>query len=245
MKAIDIPKYKATIRVHDLSGIGTPLVFVHGLGGASSYDYPGVVRDVSLRERRVVLIDLFGSGFSDRPVDFSYSISDHAAVVVDIVNRLELRKLHLFGHSMGGSVAISAATNLEPVLTSLILSEPNLDPGGGAFSRAIAARSEQQYCHDSAGFAESAPFAVHRAATSLVEGTTPSWREKLLQLSVPRTVLFGERSLPDTDYDKLPELGINVGCIPNAGHSMALENPSGLASAIAGALRATEQAKAQ
>lgn len=37
-----------TVRWHDLPGSGEPVVFIHGLGCASSYEYPRVVRDLSL-----------------------------------------------------------------------------------------------------------------------------------------------------------------------------------------------------
>jgi pimeloyl-ACP methyl ester carboxylesterase len=81
--------------------------------------------------------------------------------------------------------------------------------------------------------AATAPFAAHRAAISLVEGASPSWRQQLLALDVPRTVLFGARSLPDPDAGSLPASGVGVAIVPDAGHSMAWENPSALAQAIA------------
>ena len=33
-----------TVRWHDLPGTGDPVVFIHGLGCAASYEYPRVVR---------------------------------------------------------------------------------------------------------------------------------------------------------------------------------------------------------
>jgi pimeloyl-ACP methyl ester carboxylesterase len=83
--------------------------------------------------------------------------------------------------------------------------------------------------------AATAPFAAHRAAVSLVEGSSPSWRQQLVALQIPRTVLFGTRSLPDPDVEALPTVGVGVAIVPDAGHSMAWENPSGLARAIAAA----------
>lgn len=32
----------ATVRWHDLPGVGIPVVFIHGLGCASSYEYPRI-----------------------------------------------------------------------------------------------------------------------------------------------------------------------------------------------------------
>ena len=48
----------ATLRWHDFPGDGLPVVFIHGLGCASSYDYPRIASDPALRERRKILIDL-------------------------------------------------------------------------------------------------------------------------------------------------------------------------------------------
>lgn len=250
MKAIPISSARAVVRVHDLPGDGLPLVFLHGLGCASSCDYPTVVRDPALSCRRAILIDLLGSGFSDRPWDFDYSIPAHAHVVVAVLEALALPRLDLFGHSMGGAVAIEAATLLSTRVDHLILSEPNLDAGGGEFSRAMAAQPEADYvAHGHAeairdatdtgnpiwagSMAITAPFAAHRSAVSLVRGGSPSWREQLSLHSAHRTVLFGADSLPDPDFESLPDQGISVARVPNAGHSMAWENPSGLAQAIA------------
>ncbi|MGD0036477.1 MAG: alpha/beta hydrolase [Bacteroidota bacterium] len=64
----------------------------------------------------------------------------------------------------------------------------------------------------------------------------PSWREQLAALQIPRTVLFGEYSLPSPDTKRLLEIRVKVRIIRNAGHSMAWENPAGLAQAICDSL---------
>jgi pimeloyl-ACP methyl ester carboxylesterase len=241
------------LRFHDLPGHGTPILFLHGLGCASSCDYPRIATDPALLGRRMLLLDLLGSGFSDQPEHFGYSIEDHARTVVKFVQGLAFPAIDLFGHSMGGSVAIVTASLLSQNVQRLVLSEPNLDAGGGFFSRAIAASSETEYVRaghanliqsESArggsiwagSLAVSSPVAMHRAASSLVRGSEPSWREQMAALSMPKTVIFGEQSLPDPDTARLPEIGVTVRVIPNAGHSMAWENPSGLAETIRQAL---------
>src|SRR5688500_3010206 len=67
MRSFQLETDQATIRYHDLPGGGTPLLFIHGLGSASSLEFPRIARDPALAGRRTVLIDLLGSGFSDRP----------------------------------------------------------------------------------------------------------------------------------------------------------------------------------
>ena len=142
----------------------------------------------------------------------------------------------------------------------LVLGEPNLWPGGGAFSRKIAQATEDDYvAHDhddlvrwsraeglgilAALLSISSPQGVHRAATSLVAGSNPTWDAQLLALTMSRTVIFGEASLPDADAERLPDEGVHVEIVPDAGHLMPWENPAGVASALRRALALTVPAK--
>ena len=239
----------ANLRYHDLPGKGIPLLFIHGLGCASSCDYPRVSLTHPLRGRHSILIDLLGSGFSDKPEKFGYSVSDHATIIAEFIAKSKFSKVHLFGHSMGGSIAIEVATKCRKSIRSIIVSEPNLDSGGGAFSRPIAEQSETEFIdHGHRAAIESAhkqgihlwpsslsiafPAAIHREAVSLVKGASPSWRDQLIKLPMPKTILFGARSLPDPDTARLPKSGVIVRIVHQAGHSMALENPVGLARCI-------------
>ena len=254
MRVLKLAGQDATLRFHDLPGSGTPLVFIHGLGCASSCDYPQVIADSALTGRRSILVDLLGSGYSDRPEHFGYRVEDHARTVVELIQSLD-REVDLFGHSMGGAVAIVAATMAPREVRRLVLAEPNLDAGGGLFSREIAACSESDYLlYGHAKMVATAsregdpvwvgslliscPRGVHRAATSLVQGESPAWRQLLSGLQMPRSVIFGEHSLPHPDAVSLSRMGIAVSVVQHAGHFMMRDNPAGLASAINAALSA-------
>jgi len=253
MRAFELTGMSCRLRFHDLPGSDPPILFVHGLGCASSCDYPRIAADPALVGRRMLLVDLLGSGFSDRPKDFGYAVEDHAGTLGELIEGLSLSSLDLVGHSMGGAVAIVAATRNLKKVRRLVLSEPNLDPGGGAFSLPIAKQSEDDYIarghveavlraaaegHTiwSASLLVSSPLAVHRGATSLVRGGRPSWRGQLEALPIPRTVIFGAKSLPDPDTERLPRIGVAVRIVKDAGHSMMWENPSGFAEAVRAAL---------
>lgn len=253
MKSFSVPGTDSRLRYHDLAGDGPALIFIHGLGCASSCDYPTVAAAPALRGRRMLLVDLLGSGFSDRPQAFGYTIAEHAGTIVALIDALELTAIDLFGHSMGGAVAITTAAKLGGRLRSLVLGEPNLVPGGGFFSRRVAGMPEADYVAKghaalayaslgegndiwSASLTGSAAHAVHRTARSLVAGSDPTWRELLARLSATRAMIVGENSLPYADTEGLAGIGVAVRIVPSAGHSMAWENPAGLATAIAASL---------
>jgi len=240
----------SVLRFHDLPGRGRPLVFVHGLGCAGSCDYPRVAADPALRDRRMLLVDLLGAGFSDRPAVFGYSVEDHARVLAELVDGLGLGPVDLYGHSMGGAVAIALAALRPGRVARLCVCEPNLVPGGGFFSSPIAAEDEARYVARGHGLTVAAareqgnlvwagslltwsPLAVHRSAVSLVRGSSPTWLEQLAALTIPRSGIYGARSLPDPDAARLERIGVPLRVVPDAGHSVAWENPSGLAQVIA------------
>ena len=252
MQNFKLAQPDAVLRYHDLPGHGAPLLMLHGLGCASSFDYPRLLAEPALAGRRALLVDLLGFGFSDKPDDFRYDTGSQALALSQWLERLDLPAVDLFGHSMGGSVAIELATLQPGRVRRLVAAEPNLDSGGGSFSRALAAWDERDYiarghadiiaaCRGdnpawAGSMAVASPLAAHRAAAELVKGRPVSWREQLLALTMPRCLIFGERSLPDPDTEWLPRHGIATRIVADAGHSLALDNPAGLAAAIAGAL---------
>ena len=77
MREYRIRETEYTIRYHNFYGKGTPLLFIHGLGCASSFDYIEVAAMLGTSQR-IILIDLLGAGYSDKPLDFEYSVRAHA-----------------------------------------------------------------------------------------------------------------------------------------------------------------------
>ena len=250
MKQYRLKQDGHAVRYHELPGENPPVVFLHGLGCASSFEYPCVMAQPALIGRRALLVDLLGAGYSDRPLDFDYSVEAHAAYLSEMIESLDLPPFVLFGHSLGGAVAICLATLQKKRVKSLILTESNLDPSESrAVSRKIGSQSREDFLSQGynallasarkknplwgATLAHWLPEATYGISCSAMRGGTPSWRQQLYELNLPRTFLFGERSLPSEDVEELPLHGVQVGIIPSAGHSMGLENPAALAEAIA------------
>ncbi|SCY49226.1 alpha/beta fold hydrolase [Desulfoluna spongiiphila] len=249
MKEFPIDHMNARIRYHDFPGEETPILFIHGLGCASSLDYPQVASMPHLAGHRRILIDLLGAGYSDKPDHFGYSLNDHVDYLEAFVRFLDVDRFIVYGHSMGGAIAISLAARCGKQLKGVILSEANLDSGGGYYSKKIASYGEEEYV--AGGHAEmirenkgspnenwtasllvSSPEAVYKESICLVEGQNPSWRQLLYSLEAPKTYIFGEKSLPDPDVETLKKEQIHLEIVEGAGHAMAWDNPKGLAAAI-------------
>lgn len=81
-------------------GAGLPIVVVHGYPG-SSFDFAGVVPHL---DRPVLLLDLLGYGFSDKPREASYSLFEQADLVEAVVARAGFTECALVGHDMGTTV---------------------------------------------------------------------------------------------------------------------------------------------
>ncbi|MFC4241789.1 alpha/beta fold hydrolase [Gryllotalpicola reticulitermitis] len=136
----------AFLRFVDLPGDDVPILFVHGHGCAGSFDYPEVAAQPGLAQHRRILVDLIGAGYSDRPAEFGYTVDDHAGVLQELVEWLDLDALIIFGHSAGGAIALELARRVGRRLRGLVLSEANLDPSPpDAGSYRVASQSEEQF----------------------------------------------------------------------------------------------------
>ncbi|MCO7125388.1 alpha/beta hydrolase [Sporolactobacillus shoreicorticis] len=253
-----VKKANAVLRYNDFPGPERPILFIHGLGCAGSFDYPQVAAQASLKNHRCVLVDLLGAGYSDKPNDFTYTVKDHAAYLKDFVESLGLKSFILFGHSLGGAVALSLADQCGEHVERIILSEANLDKSDeGSASKYIADFDQNDFLTNgfrrlveesresgnqmwAACLSLWSPKAAYLISKSAAEGQQPSWRELLYALDCPKTFIFGERSLPDSDTQVLKEHGVSIEIVENAGHSMAWENPRGLAETIGKSIQSFE-----
>ncbi len=255
MKEYYIDELNCRMRYCDFPGDDTPILFFHGLGCAGSFDYSQVAAQRALAGHRRILVDLLGSGYSDKPENFDYSVSSHVSYLKSFIDRLDINELILFGHSMGGPVAIETAKLFKNHVRTLVLSESNLDPSKeGAGSYQIAQFCEEEFVTRkftqlitenklngntmwAATLSNCSPHAIYRLSKNALLGGNPSWRALLYELPVQKGFIFGEKSLPDEDYEELQRHNIHVEIVPDAGHSMAWENPKGLAIAISNCLK--------
>ena len=83
-------------------GEGQDIVLLHGWGQNIKVMEPLAKR---LNGYRITIIDLPGFGLSEEPPT-SYSVSDYADYVHELLESLEIKNPILIGHSFGGRVSI-------------------------------------------------------------------------------------------------------------------------------------------
>jgi pimeloyl-ACP methyl ester carboxylesterase len=101
------------------SGDREPVVLVHGLGGQWQNWLENIPR--LAQERRVVAMDLPGSGLTPEPEDEEISIPGYGRCVNALCDKLGLGKVHLVGNSMGGFIAAEVAIQFPERVARLVL----------------------------------------------------------------------------------------------------------------------------
>lgn len=107
------------------AGDAIPLLVLHG-GPGAPHDYLEPLAELA-NERPVVFYDQLGCGHSDCPEDRSLWRIERFVEELDLVRRsLNLKRLHLFGHSWGTMLATEYCLSHPLGIQSLILASPFL-----------------------------------------------------------------------------------------------------------------------
>jgi len=102
------------------AGDATPLLCLHGGPGFTHY-YLEALEALAGR-RRVIFYDQLGCGRADRPDDVSlWTVDRFVEELAQVRSALGLDRLHLFGSSWGGMLAMQYVLDRQPELESLTL----------------------------------------------------------------------------------------------------------------------------
>ncbi|MDQ8044432.1 MAG: alpha/beta fold hydrolase [Solirubrobacteraceae bacterium] len=104
-------------------GKGQPMVLLHGIASNAQTWDPVIERFA--RTHEVIAPDLIGHGRSSKPAG-DYSIGGYATVVRDLLMALDLERVTLVGHSLGGGIAMQLLYQSPELIGRLIL----VDSGG-------------------------------------------------------------------------------------------------------------------
>ena len=219
------------------------LVFVHGWSCNRSF-WAGQIEPFS-RQFKVVAIDLAGHGDSGRNRE-KWTIQSYGDDVAAVVKKLDLRRVILVGHSMGGDVIPEAALRLPGRVVGLIWLDTYRKLGAGRTPEeveAFAAKFRPNFSEATRDFVRSMfvstsdPALVERVAVAMssappsvalpsLESAFSYSREMpktLQQLHLPVIAINPENG--PTDVASLEHYGVHVIFMPGVGHFLMMEDP--------------------
>jgi pimeloyl-ACP methyl ester carboxylesterase len=233
--------------VVEVSGAGTPLVFVHGFTTTAEF-WREQVEAFSTRHQ-TIRINLPGHGRSPRPDDRNYTIEAFVEDVLGVYRALSIDSAVLVGLSMGGTVAQSFTLAYPERVRALVLvgatphglgADVNVDNVLKAIDDVGVVVASQNVIERSFGSAASpglVEFAKNEVAQTpafvarqaIVSLNVSDTRARLGEIRVPTLVVVGEEDIitPPSESQSLAD-GIpnsELYSIPWAGHFPMLERP--------------------
>jgi 3-oxoadipate enol-lactonase len=189
-----------------------PLLLLHGLGDGAA-DWDGVAPAFA-RHWRVYAPELRGHGRSDRPGDYSVELME--ADVLAFLDALQLDRVDLIGHSMGGLVGYLLAGDHPERVGRLVLEDvPALRPR----ERGAPERPEGDLPFD---------WEMVLAIRSQIDNPDPGWLERPGRITA-RTLVIGGGAGSHVPQDWVAELtrripGARIETI-EAGHLIHVTEP--------------------
>lgn len=83
-------------------GQGDCLLIFHGYP-YNGYDFVHLLPKLS-KQFRVIIPDMLGMGFSDKPEDHIYSFEEMADIYASLLKSLNIKRVHILAHDLGNSV---------------------------------------------------------------------------------------------------------------------------------------------
>ncbi len=202
-------------RVHYIDeGTGPPILFLHG-NPTWSFLYRGIV--IRLRDRfRCIALDYPGFGCSDHPKDYGYTPAEHAGVVAELIQALDLTDLAIMGQDWGGPIGMRTALDHTSRLRALVMGNTWYWPLDAwhmkAFSMAMSSGVMQRRILQKNFFVERVmPMAVrHKLASEVLDhyrGVLPTPLSRVGVAEFPRQLTRSEPWLAEIARDVPTVLG--------------------------------------
>ncbi|MCP4298785.1 MAG: alpha/beta fold hydrolase [Proteobacteria bacterium] len=104
---------------YNFYGQGRVIIILHGLMGSGD-NWASVAKNLA-KKYRVIAVDLRNHGNSFHSSSHSYQAM--AEDVLHLVEKLDIQKFHLLGHSMGGKTAMTLAGKRPDLISKLVVVE--------------------------------------------------------------------------------------------------------------------------
>ncbi len=95
------------------------VLFIHGLT-ANAHAFDAIIQNGFDHQYRILSVDLRGRGLSEQP-DNGYTMLDHAKDIVGMLQQLNIKSIHIVGHSFGGFLGIYLAIYYPTIVKKLLL----------------------------------------------------------------------------------------------------------------------------
>ncbi len=111
------------IRIHyEVEGRGPPFVLIHGLCHSLRDWYDNGYVESLKSGYRLILVDVRGHGFSDKPHDSKeYTMELLVSDLVAVLDALKISKAHFLGYSRGGRIGFGIAKHAAERIYSLVI----------------------------------------------------------------------------------------------------------------------------
>lgn len=234
-------------------GEGPVVVFLHGSGaGASGHsNFKGNYPYFAQVGFRVIVPDLIGYGYSDKPDDVEYPLAFFAENVTLLLEQLGIDEVMLIGNSLGGAISLHIALEQPEFVKKMLLMAPGgiedqpsyaAMPGMKVFFETFAGEPSRDNLKRflSEALVHNQEFIddelvderwhVFQQQNQQVVKTmkVPNVEDRLGELKMPVLVMWGlnEKIMPPTGIDKLAQ-GIDdvkVVLVSNCGHWVMVEH---------------------
>ncbi|MEH7120794.1 alpha/beta hydrolase [Neobacillus vireti] len=236
-------------------GEGKPIVLLHGFCGSSAY-WSEVIPGIS-EKYRVIAPDLPGHGGSATVLK-NYSISDIAEIIKEFLDKLNLDKVTMFGHSLGGYITLAFAEKYSDSLNGFSLVHSTAFPDSEEAKKGRSTNIEKVKAegikplidglvpklfspdHQKQQYVETAKQIGYRTPPEGAIHTLSAMRDRpdrnsvLESTSLPVLLIAGEQDqiIPTEKTFSVSKVNIKQSVIKDSGHMSMYEQPGELSSAI-------------
>lgn len=100
-------------------GTGEVLLMLHG-NPTWSFFYRNLAKHFS-KNKRVVIPDHMGCGFSSKPQDYEYTLENHIENTIALIKELNLKDITLIVHDWGGAIGMGVATRHPELIKRMVV----------------------------------------------------------------------------------------------------------------------------
>ncbi|MFQ5523212.1 MAG: alpha/beta fold hydrolase, partial [Acidimicrobiia bacterium] len=199
------------LRIHVMEqGEGRPVLALHG-NPTWGYLYRKVAAELAGEPLRLIMPDLIGLGFSDRPAMADFTLANHARWMATLIEKLGLEDVVAVVQDWGGPIGLLALSRFPGLMTGLVVMNTVLGPPKSGFKpttfhRFFSTKAGELASRwlglpqDRLGFAQG----DRRSISGIVQR---AYSYPLKTLGSEAVIAF-VRMVPDTlDHPSVPQLG--------------------------------------